>query len=118
MPNRCLPWIIFIAATMSSCAEGYSSQALQYHAAAQEVLIAKGVCSSVQDCRKSNLMFWEAGGGAYVNLYETQDPALVGAIVAKFIEMRSRVPVPKVVLSVYSSKHRQPKEKFQEIMIR
>jgi hypothetical protein len=118
MPSRCLLAIGIIASAITGCTEGYSSQALQYHAAAQEVLIAKGICSCVQDCRKSNLMFWAGGGEAYVIFYETQDPALVGAIAAKLIEMSSRVPVPKVVLAVYSSKHGQPQEKFREIVIR
>jgi hypothetical protein len=118
MPNRCLLAVGVLAGAIAGCGEGYSSQALQYHAAAQEVLIAKGICSSAQDCRDRNLMFWEGGGGAYVNLYETQDLALVGAIVAKLAEMNAQVPVPKVVLTVYRSRHGQRQEKFREIVIK
>ena len=111
-----LSWI-GLAAVLASCGEGYSSEAIQYRDAAQAALVAECV-RNVQTCTSSQRLFWEAGGGVYINLYETQDAMVVGAVVAKLVEMRAKIEVPKVVLTVFSSKHGQPQEKFREVVIK
>ena len=117
----------FTAAAISGCGEPYREEATRYHAVAQEVLVAKGVCSSAQECQRKQLLFWEGGGfslgfvrwgGAYVNLYETQDPVLVEAVVARLKEAHVRPSEPQVILTVYSSKHLQPKVMFREVVIK
>jgi hypothetical protein len=116
MPELRLPLSLVGLAGLSACVECYSSEAIRYHEAAQQALVAECV-RNIQTCNSNKRLFWEAGGGAYVNLYETQDPKVVGAVAAKLIEMRSKVPMPKVVLTVYSSKHGQPKVQYRQIII-
>jgi hypothetical protein len=112
---------------LTGCGEPHRVAAQQYLALAQEVLIAKGVCSSSSDCQRKELLFWEGGevnlglvrwGGAYVNLYATQDQALVDAIAERFKALHAQQPTPQVTLTVYSSTHSQPKVKFREVVLR
>ena len=63
-------------------------------------------------------MFWESGGGAYINLYETRDAHVVGAVAAKLIEITTIVPKEKVVLTVFGSKHDEPEVIFRQIVIK
>jgi hypothetical protein len=116
-----------LAVAASGCGEPHRADAQKYLAIAQEVLIAKGVCSSAADCQRKELLFWEGGevdlglvrwGGAYVNLYATQDPALVEAVVAKFREVHAQRPTPQVTLTVYSSTHSQPKVQFRKVVLK
>ncbi|HSH73031.1 MAG TPA: hypothetical protein VK974_08260 [Methylophilaceae bacterium] len=91
--------LTLITITFSGCdSHAYWSEAMQYHAIAQENLISKGICSSDQDCQQRALLYAESGevslglvswGGAYINLYETQDPELVDAIALK---LKSYIP--------------------------
>jgi len=128
MPEfRFITGIGFAIAAISGCGELYRDEATRYHAIVQEVLVAKGVCSSAQDCQRKQLVFWEGGGlslgflrwgGAYINLYETQDPVLVEAIVAKLRETHVVGSEPRVLLTIYSSKHLQPKVVFRELVIK
>jgi|GEM_PF-6396012 len=105
----------------------YWSEAMQYHAIAQENLISKGICNSDQDCQRKGILFAEGGevslgfmswGGAYINLYETQDTELVNVIVVKFKELHSQLGRPDVKLTVYSSKQLEPKVVFREVVIK
>jgi len=116
-----------LALAISGCGEPHRAAAQQYIALAQGVLIAKGVCSSSADCQRKELLFWEGGevnlwvvswGGAYVNLYATQDPALVDAIVEKFKEVHARQPTPQVTLTVFSSTHSQSKVQFRKVVLK
>lgn len=100
---------------------------MQYSALAGETLIARGVCATPQDCQKKQLLFAEGGevdvgfvqwGGAYINLYDTQDPELVSELESKFKVLHGRLGKPKVTLTVYSSKHLAPKVKFREIVLK
>lgn len=122
---------LFAAATLAvaivGCGEPHRAAAQQYLALAQGVLIANGICSSAADCQRKELLFWEGGevnlgvvswGGAYVNLYATQNPVLVDAIVSKFKEAHARQPVPQVTLTVFSSTHSQPKVQFRKVVIK
>lgn len=128
MPNLATFFAIgTLSFTLCGCGEPYREEAQQYLAIAQEVLIDKGVCPNVRDCQRKELLFWEGGevslgfvrwGGAYVNLYETRDPALVEAVVAKFREAHAQRPTPQVTLTVYSSNHSQPKVKFREVVLK
>lgn len=115
-----------LAAAMAGCGEPHRAAAQHYLALAEGVLIAKGICSSPADCQKKELLFWEGGevnlgvvrwGGAYVNLYATQDPALVEAIISKFKEAHARQPEPQVTLTVFSSTHSQPKVQFRKVLL-
>ena len=117
----------FAALVVSGCGEPYREEATRYHAVAQDILVAKGVCSSAEDCQMRQLLFWEGGGfslgfirwgGAYVNLYDTRDPVLVEAVVAKLGEAHVRASGPQIILSVYSSKHLQPKVMFRQVVIK
>lgn len=122
--------IIFalLATANAGCnSHAYWSEAVQYHAVARDILIEKGICASERDCQMNGVLFAEGGevslsfvswGGAYINLYETQDPVLVEAIVVKFKELHSRLGKPNVTLTVYSSKHLEPKVKFREVVIK
>lgn len=120
--------LTLITTTFSGCdSHAYWSEAMQYHSTAQETLISKGICSSDQDCQRRGMLYTEGGevslgfvswGGAYINLYETQDPELVDAIALKFKELHSRLGKPDVMLTVYSSKHREPKVLFREVVIK
>jgi len=119
--------LTLVTISFSGCdSHAYWSEAMQYHAIAQENLISKGICSSDQDCQQKALLYAEGGevslglvswGGAYINLYETQDPELVDAIALKFKELHSRLGKPDVTLTVYSSKHLDPKVLFREVVI-
>lgn len=100
---------------------------MQYSAVARDTLIEKGVCASIQDCQQRGLLFAEGGevdfgivswGGAYINLYETQDAALVQDLEKKFKELHARLGKPSVTLTVYRSKHLEPKINFREVVIR
>lgn len=81
---------------------------------------------SPADCQKKELLFWEGGevnlgvvswGGAYVNLYATQDPVLVEAIVSKFEEVHAQQPEPQVTLTVFSSAHSQSSVLFRKVVL-
>lgn len=128
MPSVKSPFAIAMAAiALAACGEPHRVAAQQYLALAEGVLIANGVCASTSDCQKKELLFWEGGelnlgvirwGGAYVNLYSTQDPALVDAIVSKFKETHTRQPEPQVTLTVFSSTHSQPKVQFRKVVLK
>lgn len=118
---------VSLVLTIPGCGEPHRDAAQKYLALAQEVLIAKGVCSSSADCQRKELLFWEGGevnlgvvrwGGAYVNLYATQDSVLVGAIVEKFKELHAQQPTPQVTLTVFSSTHSQPKVQFHKLVLK
>ena len=76
-----------LATTVAACnSHAYYSEAMQYHATARTVLIARGICTNDEDCQKKKLLFAEGSefslgfiewGGARVSLYQTQDAALV-----------------------------------------
>ncbi len=113
--------------TACGCGEPYRAEAQQYLAIAQDLLIDKGVCSNVHDCQRKELLFWEGGevslgfvrwGGVSINLYGTQDPAVVEALVAKFKEVQAQQPTPQVTLTVYSSKRSLPKVMFREVVLK
>jgi len=118
----------FLVVALTGCnSHAYWAEAMQYHTAARDVLIKNGICASEQDCQTKSLLFAEGGevslgfvrgGGVYINLYETQDPALVEAVETKFIALHSRLGEPDVTLTVYSSKHLEPKVKFREVEIK
>jgi hypothetical protein len=115
-----------IVACVGCNSHAYNREAMQYHALAQAVLISRGICSSEQDCQKKHLLFAEGGevslgpvhwGGAYITLYEINDMALVEDVVARFKQLHASLKVPKVKLSVYSSKHLESKVEFSEVTI-
>ncbi len=115
---------VLIAASLSGCGEAYPEQARQYHAAAQEVLVAKQVCATFQDCQRKEILFWAGGNPwlpgynhAYVTLYETDDIALVEAIVARLKLAKAEPSMPPVKLVVYSSRHGQSEVAFREVII-
>ena len=122
---------VFAAATLAvamvGCGEPHRAAAQQYLKLAEGVLIANAICSSAADCQKNELLFWEGGevslgvvswGGAYVNLYATQNPVLVDAIVSKFKEAHARQPELQVTLTVFSSTHSQPKVQFRKVVLK
>lgn len=125
MPKRSSTALaLLIAASLSGCGESYPEEARRYHAVAQEVLIAKGACAGPQDCQRKEILFWEGGNpwlpghnNAYVTLYETNDIALVEAIVARLKQAKAETSMPPVKLVVYSSTHRQSKVTFREVTI-
>jgi|SRR5688572_9387753 hypothetical protein len=115
-----------IAAALCACGEPYREEAAQYVAAVHEVLIEKGVCPSVADCRRKQVVFWNdavypwdlfSRGVTYVNLYETQDPVLVDAVVVKLTKLRAQLK-PGVTLTVFKSKHGAGQISFRRITIR
>jgi hypothetical protein len=120
--------IVLLTVASSGCdSHAYWTEVQQYHAAAQDVLIANGICASTQDCHNKNILFAESGeislgfaqwGGAYINLYETQDAVLVDAIVTKLEELHSRLGKPNVTFTVYSSKHLDSKVMFRKVLIK
>lgn len=128
MPStRTLVAAALLGGVLVGCGEPHRAAAQHYRALAEDVLIANGVCSSSADCQKQELLFWEGGeidlgvvrwGGAYVNLYATQDPALVDAIVEKFRETHARQPMPQVTLTVFSSSHSQPRVQFRKVVFK
>jgi hypothetical protein len=128
MPSIKAPSAIAMTAiALAACGEPHRAAAQQYLALAEGVLIANGICASASDCQRKELLFWEGGevnlgvvrwGGAYVNLYATQDPALVDAIVSKFKEAHTRQPEPQVTLTVFSSTHSQPKVQFRKVVLK
>jgi len=76
------------------------------------------------DCQRKEILYWEGGNPwlpghskVYLNLYETSDPALVAAIVAKLKHVKAEGSLPPVRLTVYRSRHLQPKALFQELTI-
>jgi hypothetical protein len=116
---------VLITASLSGCGESYPEEARRYHAAAQEVLVAKEVCARAQDCQRKEILFWEGGNPwlpghdhVYVTLYETNDAALVEAIVARLKQVKAETSMPSVKLVVYSSRHRQSKVRFREVTIK
>lgn len=119
---------LLIAAGCTGCnSHAYWAEATQYSAVARDALIEKGICASIQDCQKKGLIFAEGGevsfgfmswGGAHINLYETQNAALVQDLETKFKELHARLGKPAVTLTVYSSKHLEPKVKFHEVVIK
>ena len=55
--------VLALAAFSSSCnSHAYYDEARQYVDVMETVLIAAGQCDSAEDCRKKNLVFFEAGG--------------------------------------------------------
>lgn len=125
--RKAITFALLTVACSGCNSHAYWSEALQYHTVAQDVLIANSICASKQDCQKKDVLFAEGGavslgfvswGGAYINLYETQDPALVEVIVAKFKELHLRLRKPNVTLTVYSSKHLEPKIMFCKVVIK
>ncbi|TCJ15383.1 hypothetical protein EZJ19_07140 [Parasulfuritortus cantonensis] len=119
--------IAVTAFALAACGEPHRAAAQQYLTLAEGVLIANGICASASDCQRKELLFWEGGevnlgvvgwGGAYVNLYATQDPALVDAIVSKFKEAHTRQPDPQVTLTVFSSPHSQPEVQFRKVVLK
>lgn len=118
---------LFAAACAGCDSHAYWAEAMQYSAIAHDTLIENGTCTSIQDCQRRDLLFAEGGevnfgfvrwGGAYINLYETQDAALVQQLEAKFKELHARLGKPNVTLTVYSSKHLEPKVTFREVVIK
>ena len=121
----------FGAALLAFMLEGcnshaYYREAMQYHAVAREVLVLHGICSSDQNCQKKSLLFAEGGelslgvvswGGANVTLYETSDSALVEEISVKFKQLHAQLRKPEVTLTVFSSKHLEPKVEFRKVVI-
>lgn len=126
MPKQRTITVLTIAVlALSGCGEAYPTEAKQYTAAAGEVLIARKVCADAPDCRRKEMLFWEGGNPwipslkmAFVKLYDTQDEALVEAVVSKLHELRTKNGMPPVRLIVYSSKHSQAKIKFREVSIK
>ncbi|MBP7648093.1 MAG: hypothetical protein KA751_15255 [Comamonas sp.] len=124
MPRFLMP---LLALTLAGCnSHSYHREALQYHAAAQDVLIARGICTTDQDCGKKGLLFIEGGsvslgllewGGAYVTLYETSDAPLVDEVTAKLQQLHGKLKEPKVTFTVFSSKHLEPKVQFRKVVI-
>jgi hypothetical protein len=55
---------------------------------------------------------------AYVTLYETNDPVLVEAVVARLKQERAATSMPPVKLIVYSSLHLQSTVTFREVTIK
>jgi hypothetical protein len=119
--------IIGVAVTIYGCGEPYRMEADQYVTAARSVLIAKGLCATPEDCRSKELIFWNDGEHlldifpkdvTFVNIYNTQDPAIVNAIVAELKKTQERISKPGVVLNVYKSKHRETDVKYQRVVIK
>ena len=102
----------------------YYAEAMQYHALATAILVRRGICSDPQDCQRKELLFAEGGefslglvawGGAYITLYRTNTDALVQEISAAFRDLHTKLKLPKVVLTVYSSARGESKVKFREV---
>jgi len=119
--------LIGVAVSMSACGEPYRREASLYVDAAQGALIAKGVCVSPTDCRARELLFWNDGeyfldvlpkDVTFVNLYMTQDPAVVEAVVVELRKVQERISKPGVVLNVYKSRHLESEDKAQRIVIK
>jgi len=119
---------LLVTAACAGCnSHAYWAEAMQYSAVARDTLIEKGICTSIQDCQGKGLLFAEGGevnfgfvswGGVYINLYETNDSFLVQDLEAKFKELHAPLGRPTVTLTVYSSKHLEPKVKFREVVFR
>jgi hypothetical protein len=107
-------------------AKPHREEAKRYVAAVHDVLLEKGICSSVGDCRAKKLVFWNdavypwdvfSRDVTYVNLYETRDAVLVDAVVSKLKKVRAQLK-PGVTLTVFNSKHGAKKSKFNRISLR
>jgi len=116
-----------LALLVSACGESYRREASLYVEAAQRGLIAKGVCTNPSDCLSRQLLFWNDGeyfldvwpkDVTFVNLYATQDPSVVEAVVVELRKAQEKISKPGVVLNVFKSKHLEPEIKFQRIVIK
>lgn len=118
---------IFAALTLSlllGCGESFPKEAEIYLASAREVLVEKGFCSDLQDCRKREILFYEGGNPwmpspnmAFVNLYEVNNSELVAAIEQRLRETQKEIKGPPVKLTVFSNSHPQKKTIYREIVI-
>lgn len=113
-----------LAACLSGCGEAHPIEARRYAEAAEEILVARNICASAQECRRKEILFWEGGNPwlpgydkAFVLLYGTDDAALVDAIIARLKEIRHERGMPQARLVVYRSRHLQPKVVFREVSI-
>ena len=99
-----------------SCGEGGSAETIRYLEAAQQA-VAEECVRDIKTCNSNQRLFWESGGGAYISLYEPNDPHVVAAVASKLIELTAKVPKSKVVLSVYSSKHNEPNMLLRTVIL-
>ena len=118
---------VVLIAAMGCNSHAYWAEAQQYHAAACDVLVGRGICSDEQDCQRKEVLFAEGGeislgvirwGGVHITLYQVQDEKVVEDISAKFKEVHARLGKPAVTLSVYKSGHLESKVKLAEVVIR
>jgi hypothetical protein len=128
MHRRLYTAVLFgLALFISACGETYRREAGLYVDAAQKALIAKGVCASPADCTSQQILFWNDGEHffdvwrkdvTFVNLYATQDPSVVEAVVTELRIAQKEVSRPGVVLNVFKSKHLEPEINYQRVIIK
>lgn len=119
--------LLGLALLVSACGEPYRREAGLYVEAAQRGLIEKGVCTNPSDCQSRQLIFWNDGeyffdvwpkDVTFVNLYATQDPSVVEAVVIELRKAQEKILKPGVVLNVFKSRHLEPEIKFQRVVIK
>lgn len=112
---------------ISSCGEPYRREAGLYVDAAQKALIEKNVCADPADCQSRQLLFWNDGEHffdvwpkdvTFVNLYATDEPSVVDAVVTELRKAQKEISRPGVVLNVFKSKHLEPEIKYQRVVIK
>lgn len=119
--------ILGLVLLVAACGEPYRREASLYVDATLNGLIAKGICASPAECQSKQLVFWNDGeyfldvwpkDVTFINLYETQDPSVIEAVVAELRKTQEKVSKPGVVLNVFKSRHLEPAVKVQRIVIK
>ncbi len=122
MSGRCkalqMSLVGFCVGLLQACnSHSYHAEAQQYLSVAREVLIENGVCINPRDCSQKELLFFESGRAVHINIYQVNNSALVEQVAFAFKAKHTQLKEPKVVLTTFSSRHMEPKVKFEEITI-
>jgi hypothetical protein len=105
----------------------YYTEAAQYVKVSNSALIQAGLCSTEQDCKAKQLIFWEAGGiaigpvrtgGVHINLYQQSSLEFVTGLELEFLKLRSRVGGPSVTLTAFSSRHSEEKRMLKQVILK